>query len=413
MIVDPFAGRGKVGDRLDVYLADAIPGLSRSFLQRRIQEGVIQVRSSGLSIPVKKVKASYALRAGDLIYLSQDLIFGALPWVGEEGPDLQEDESLQEGPSSEPSLALEDGLDHDGSSALAAGEVLVAEEDLPDLPWKDALSWARGLASFAEDLPLDIVYEDPYLAVINKARGMVVHPGVGHPSGTLANALAWHWGADPKLPGYTSGRPGILHRIDKDTSGLLLCVRDQEVFDLLSQDLRAHRIQRGYTAYVEGLIPVGQKGRIDAPLKRDPVHWERFTVGEGGRAAITDFFSEAVFDLAGARSGSGTRAMLGAEAGLLWPQAPKLVTKVQIDLITGRTHQIRAHFAYLDHPLLGDPVYNPAFGKNPPPLADLLHGQALHAGRLTFTHPKTGEKLHFEVPLPKDLEALEEYLLKA
>mgnify|MGYP001667861138 CR=1 FL=1 len=396
MVVDPFAGRGKVGDRLDVYLAETIPGLSRSFLQKRIQEGTIQVRNPGSPGRLKTVKASYALRAGDLICLSEDLIFGPAQWEGkEEAEDMAEPETLEEG---------KPGLPRLGGPDLEAGESLVAEEDLPELPWKDSMSWARGLASFAEDLPLDIIYEDSYLAVINKARGMVVHPGVGHPSGTLANALAWHWENDPRLPGFTSGRPGILHRIDKDTSGLLLCVRDQKVFDILSQDLRAHRIQRGYTAYVEGEIPLGQRGRIDAPLKRDPVHWERFTVGEGGRVAVTEFMSEAVYDLAGAGGDSRLRSC--------WPQVPKAVTKVRVDLVTGRTHQIRAHFAYLNHPLLGDPIYNPVFGKNPPPLASLLQGQALHAGRLTFTHPKTGESLHFEVPLPADLEALEKYLQK-
>ena len=215
-----------------------------------------------------------------------------------------------------------------------------------------------------EAIPLDIVYEDEDLLVVNKPAGMVVHPAAGHHRGTLVNALLDHCPDLSGIGGYL--RPGIVHRLDKDTSGLLLVSKSDLAHQGLSAGLKARQIKRKYLALVCGEVRSGQ-GLIDAPLGRDPKDRKRMAVVAGGRTARTHYRIKERF--------TG-------------------YTLLDMELETGRTHQIRVHLAYAGYPVAGDPVYGPR--RNP------LHlpGQALHAYRIVFTHPRTDEPLTFEAPLP-------------
>jgi 23S rRNA pseudouridine1911/1915/1917 synthase len=219
-----------------------------------------------------------------------------------------------------------------------------------------------------EAIPLDIVYEDQDLLVVNKPAGLVVHPAVGHHRGTLVNALLDHCPDLSGIGGYL--RPGIVHRLDKDTSGLLLVSKSDLAHQGLSAGLKAHQIKRKYLALVCGELRSGQ-GLIDAPLGRDPKDRKRIAVVAGGRTAVTHYGIKERF--------SG-------------------YTLLDVELETGRTHQIRVHLAYAGYPVAGDPVYGPR--RNPLGLP----GQALHAYRIVFTHPRTGEPLAFEAPLPPVFE---------
>ncbi len=216
-----------------------------------------------------------------------------------------------------------------------------------------------------QDIPLDIVYEDSDLLVVNKPRGMVVHPAPGHASGTLVNALLWHFGHLSMSSGQE--RPGIVHRIDKDTSGLLVVAKTDLAHLGLSEQLKDHSMTRIYHAVVHGVFS-HHRGRVDAPIGRHPNKRQQMAVREdgGGRAAITHFHVLETFSD---------------------------YTYLELRLETGRTHQIRVHMAYIDHPVVGDLVYAT---KDP---FD-LKGQALHAGTLGFVHPRSGESLVFHVPLP-------------
>jgi len=204
-----------------------------------------------------------------------------------------------------------------------------------------------------EAIPLDIVYEDEDLLVVNKPAGMVVHPAAGHHRGTLVNALLDHCPDLSGIGGYL--RPGIVHRLDKDTSGLLLVSKSDLAHQGLSAGLKARQIKRKYLALVCGEVRSGQ-GLIDAPLGRDPKDRKRMAVVAGGRTARTHYRIKERF--------TG-------------------YTLLDMELETGRTHQIRVHLAYAGYPVAGDPVYGPR--RNP------LHlpGQALHAYRIVFTHPRT------------------------
>jgi 23S rRNA pseudouridine1911/1915/1917 synthase len=221
-----------------------------------------------------------------------------------------------------------------------------------------------------EAIPLDIVYEDADVVVINKPRGMVVHPAAGHPSGTVVNALLHHCRDLSGINGVM--RPGIVHRIDKDTSGLLMAAKNDFAHLSLAAQLKDHTVIRRYRAIVYGDIP-HDRGTIDAPLGRAPHDRKLFTVTDkGGKHAVTHF---SVLE----RFGD--------------------YTFVELQLETGRTHQIRVHMKYIGYPLVGDPVYGGRSGRT---LG--MTGQALHAGTLGFVHPRTGKQLEFSVPLPDDMK---------
>jgi 23S rRNA pseudouridine1911/1915/1917 synthase len=205
--------------------------------------------------------------------------------------------------------------------------------------------------------------------VVNKPRGLVVHPGSGNPSGTLVNALLTHCKDLSGIGGVA--RPGIVHRIDKDTSGLLMVAKNDFTHQSLSEQLKGHHVEREYVAIVHGVIP-HNTGTIDAPLGRDPIHRQRMAVVEGGKEAVTYFSVEKRF---------------------------KAYTRVSCRLETGRTHQIRVHMKYIGHPIVGDPVYGVKGGYS-------IEGQALHARVLGFTHPRTGERIYLEEELPEDMVTL-------
>ncbi len=222
-----------------------------------------------------------------------------------------------------------------------------------------------------EDIPLAIVYEDEHLIVVDKPAGMVVHPAAGHDHGTLVNALLGHTTALGGEP----ARPGIVHRLDRDTSGLLIVAKDDATLLAIGEQMRARTITKVYLALVEGVLRQ-QEGAIEAPIGRDPRHRQRMAiVSQGGRAAKTLFVVERV--VAGG-SGASDR------------------TLVRATLVTGRTHQIRVHFAAIGHPVAGDLVYGRPQLPQPP-------RQFLHAHHLAFAHPITGAPLSFTSPLPPDL----------
>ena len=217
-----------------------------------------------------------------------------------------------------------------------------------------------------QDIPLDIVYEDEDLVVVNKPRGMVVHPAAGNPNGTLVNGLLYHCGALSAINGVE--RPGIVHRIDKDTSGLLVCAKNDAAHRGLAEQLAAHSCTRQY----RGVAFYGfreNEGTVDAPIARDPSNRLRMAVVPGGRPAVTHW-----------------RVM----------EEFKGFTEIAARLETGRTHQIRVHMASIHHPLLGDTVYGPQ--KQPYG----LQGQMLHAEILGFRHPSSGEYLEFRADPPSE-----------
>ncbi len=227
-----------------------------------------------------------------------------------------------------------------------------------------------------EDIPLDIVYEDASLLVVNKPAGMVVHPAPGNPSGTLVNALLYtHQDQLSSINGIL--RPGIVHRIDKDTSGLLMVAKTDQAHRALSQQLSEHSITRRYRAIVLDNIREDE-GTVDRPIGRDPSNRLRNAVTDsGGRRAVTHY---RVLERFGR------------------------YTYIEAVLETGRTHQIRVHMAYIHHPLLGDGLYGPEKNKAG------AGRQMLHAQVLGFTHPATGEYMEFEAPLPEDFSRVLERL---
>lgn len=237
---------------------------------------------------------------------------------------------------------------------LRAGEAL--ELCLPDPVPTDARP---------QDIPLDIIYEDADVAVVNKPRGMVVHPAPGNPDGTVVNAMLAHCGNS--LSGVGGAiRPGIVHRIDKDTSGLLIIAKNDRAHLALSAQLKDHTLSRIYEAVAIGSLKE-DGGTVDAPIGRSLRDRKKMAVVPDGRRAVTHY------------------QVLARYPGY---------THLRCQLETGRTHQIRVHMAYLGHPLAGDPVYGP---KNDP---ERLGGQCLHARELTFVHPTTGQTVHLTCPLP-------------
>lgn len=240
------------------------------------------------------------------------------------------------------------------NTRASAGDVITVE--LPE---------PREVEIEPENIPLDIVYEDGDIIVVNKPKGMVVHPAPGNWSGTLVNALMYHCG--DSLSGINGEiRPGIVHRIDKDTSGLLVVAKNDRAHQSLAEQIKVHSAGRRYFAVVYG-TPREQKGTVNAPIARHPVDRKKMAVLAGGREAITHY------------------EVLEQYAGYSY---------LTFLLETGRTHQIRVHMAHIGHPIIGDPLYGPAKDKWK------LQGQCLHAGELTLTHPATGERMTFQAPLP-------------
>ncbi len=320
------------GTRLDAFLAEKIDGWSRSRLKRLIDDEDVLVNEKG-------AKSSYKLRENDEI-----------------------DVDLTEAPA-------------------AAFE--------------------------PENIPLDVIFEDEYLAVINKPAGMVVHPGAGISSGTLANAIAWHFGVtssppyeggvdaasadgvflsaqrEPAKAGTPNDRVGIVHRLDKDTSGVIVVAKNEQVHEALSAQFRDREVYKRYVALVHG-SPRENSGRIDRPMARDRWHRMKMTVAANGRNALS-----------------------------LWKVRERFekFTLLEVEIKTGRTHQIRVHLASINHPVVGDATYNEGRDNT---IADAEIRQAihklgrffLHAEKLSFTHPETKERLEFECPLPAELETL-------
>lgn len=291
------AEREDVGCRIDVFIADNIEELSRSGVQRLIEEG--HVRLNGAA-----VKANYKLREKDII-----------------------------------------------------------DVEIPK---------AKTVEILPENIPLDILYEDKDVIIVNKPQGMVVHPAPGHTSGTLVNALMYHCGDE--LSGINGEkRPGIVHRIDKDTSGVLMIAKNDVAHQSLAEQLAEHSITRKYNAIVFNGFQEDE-GTVDQPIGRNPLDRKKMAVTQKhSRRAVTHY---RVLE----RMGN--------------------FTFIEAQLETGRTHQIRVHLTFIGHPLLGDTVYGPK--KQP----FHLEGQALHARVLGFVHPSTGQYMEFEAPLPENYEKL-------
>jgi 23S rRNA pseudouridine1911/1915/1917 synthase len=259
---------------------------------------------------------------------------------------------------------------------------------------------AKEMAVKGEALPLDIVYEDDFLIVIDKTAGLVVHPAAGHASGTLVNALIAHCGKSLSGIGGVK-RPGIVHRLDKGTSGLLVVAKTDAAHQSLSAQFKSHgrdgRLHRSYLAFVWGRL-ARSRGSVDARLGRSRANRLKIAVvrGEEGRSATTHY--EVLESFAGQRSAGD-------------------VSLLRLVLETGRTHQIRVHLAHIGHPVLGDPVYGGGYKTRVMALpvkakevAATLGRQALHAEQLQFEHPITGKKMSFNSPLPRDLQQLLEAL---
>lgn len=285
------------GERIDKYLADMLPDLTRSYLQKVMKQEQVLVAG-------QPVKANYKLKAEDVVDITI--------------PDAVE----------------------------------------PDIK--------------PENIPLDILYEDDYILVVNKPKGMVVHPAAGHNSGTLVNAVMYH--CRENLSGINGVlRPGIVHRIDMDTTGSLIICKNDMAHNHIAEQLKVHSITRKYRAIVHGVIKE-EEGRVEAPIGRHPVERKKMAINEkNGKPAVTNYKVLERF---------------------------RDFTYVECQLETGRTHQIRVHMASLHHPLLGDAVYGPA--KCP----YKLQGQTLHAATIGFEHPATGEYLELTAPLPEYFDEL-------
>lgn len=278
--------------RIDKFLSEELPDISRSYIQKLIKDEQITVNG-------KAVKANYKVSPDDLVVVNQ--------------PELKE----------------------------------------PDI--------------LAEDIPLDILYEDSDLLIVNKPKGMVVHPSAGHYSGTLVNALMYYCKHD--LSGINGiMRPGIVHRIDMDTTGSLLVCKNDFAHQNLAEQLKVHSIRRIYHAIVHGVLKEDE-GTVDAPIGRHPIDRKKMSINhKNGKEAVTHYKVLQRF---------------------------KNFTYIQCELETGRTHQIRVHMTSLKHPLLGDVVYGPT--KCP----FKLQGQTLHAKIIGILHPRTNEYLEVDAPLPK------------
>lgn len=252
---------------------------------------------------------------------------------------------------------LVDGKSVSSSYLVKIGNMILVEDDLDFT-----------ITVEAEEIPLDIVYEDEYLLIINKPSGMVVHPAPGNYHGTMVNALMYKF----SLSNSSSIRPGIVHRIDKDTSGLLVVAKDDMTHEKLGDMIKEKKIERIYLALVDGIIP-HQTGTIDAPIGRDPDNRQKMKVTDvNSKEAITHF-----------------------QVIKRFPSTNQTLIECKLD--TGRTHQIRVHMAYIGYPIYNDPVYGKR--KN---TTDF--GQFLHSKKIKFLHPITGKEIEKEVPLPEEFQ---------
>ena len=258
-------------------------------------------------------------------------------------------------------LVTQDGRTLKKNARVSIGDLISVS--LPEPEPVDALP---------QDIPLNVVYEDEDVIVVNKPRGMVVHPAPGHPDGTLVNALLYH--CRESLSGIGGAlRPGIVHRIDMETSGLIVAAKNDAAHLALAEQLKDHSLSRIYEAIARGTLRQ-DTGTIDAPIGRHPVHRKKMAVlRTGGKPAVTHY-----------------------EVLARYPGH----TYLRCRLETGRTHQIRVHLSSIGHPLLGDTVYG---DKRPYPG---LRGQCLHARELCFHHPRTGEPVHLTCPLPEDFQSI-------
>ena len=246
------------------------------------------------------------------------------------------------------------------SFCISAGDVV--EIDIPEPVPCEAV---------AENIPLDIIYEDDDILIVNKPKGMSVHPGAGHLTGTLVNALLYHCKDD--LSGINGVmRPGIVHRIDKDTSGALIVCKNDEAHSFIAAQLAEHSIKRRYIAIVRGHLPA-LRGTVNKPIGRNPKDRKKMAIVEGGRRAVTHYSVLEEF---------------------------KDYTYAEFRLETGRTHQIRVHMASIGHPLLGDEIYGSGKSKYK------TEGQALHAESIGFIHPKGREYVEFHSPVPEYFEKI-------
>lgn len=311
------------GKRLDVFLAEQIENWSRSHLQKMIIDGEVLVNQT-------QVKPSYKVKEND--------------------------------------------------------EIEVEQVKLPTQEFK------------AENIPLEIVYEDEFLAVINKPAGLAMHPGIGISSGTLANAIAYHFNFEltekiydsPEFPTNRLKLPkriGIVHRLDKNTSGLVVVAKDQQTHENLSEQFRERRVEKVYLALVHGEVEINS-GKIETFIGRDRFNRTKMRVTKQGRNAISLWKAKRRFEK---------------------------FTLLEVEIKTGRTHQIRVHLAYLNHPIVGDECYNEGRDNT---IANLQIRQAvkklnrffLHAEKLSFTHPQTNEKMSFRSSLPNELSEFLELL---
>ncbi|HER5546450.1 RluA family pseudouridine synthase [Streptococcus pyogenes] len=261
-------------------------------------------------------------------------------------------------------LVLVNGQQKKAKYTVQAGDVICFE-----LPKEEVLEYQ------AQNIPLDIIYEDDALAIINKPQGMVVHPSAGHPSGTMVNALMYHIKDLSSINGVV--RPGIVHRIDKDTSGLLMVAKTDAAHQALAEELKAKKSLRKYLAIVHGNLP-NDRGMIEAPIGRSEKDRKKQAVTAKGKEAVTRF---TVLERFGDYS------------------------LVELQLETGRTHQIRVHMAYIGHPVAGDPLYGPRKTLSG-------HGQFLHAKTLGLTHPMTGKEMIFTVEDPEIFQKVLKLLRK-
>jgi 23S rRNA pseudouridine1911/1915/1917 synthase len=268
---------------------------------------------------------------------------------------------------------IKDGLVQVGPRAgRANASVRTGDTVIVDVPAPTAAEPA------AEDIPLDIAYEDPHLIVVNKAAGMVVHPAAGHASGTLVNALLHHVDDLSGIGGEL--RPGIVHRLDRGTSGLIVVAKHDRAHESLARQFHDREVEKEYLALVWGVVQAGR--RIEAPIGRDPVNRQKMSArSRRARTAVTRI----------------TRV-----------QHLKGVTLTQIAIHTGRTHQIRVHLSGIGHPIVGDALYGGSRRRMPADLRPILRLERpfLHAARLAFTHPIDGRRLEFTAALPRDLQTV-------
>jgi 23S rRNA pseudouridine1911/1915/1917 synthase len=287
-------------------------------------------------------------------------------------------------------VSIEGAPIRDPAYHVAAGDTITIE--VPE---------AAAAEPAGEDIALDIVYEDDDIIVIDKPRGLVVHPAAGHETGTLVNALIAHCGASLSGIGGVK-RPGIVHRLDKDTTGLLVAAKNDRAHQSLTEQFadhgRAGAMRRGYLAFVWG-VPNRQRGTVDAPIDRHPHAREKMAVRDSGREAVTHWEIRESFN---GRDGKPVAALLACQ------------------LETGRTHQIRVHLAHIGHPLMGDAIYGPHFktkasflGPRSQAALAALGRQALHAYLLALKHPETGAILEWISDLPADLTLLKDCLRAA